>query len=213
MHGERRCLRERFAAHGAKIRPLARVDALMHHVIFAMREALAAHIANQRPGPVHRLVRRQQLGGSELLGARVARIDGHGGLGRHTDTAEITGGNGIDDGRHRVRGSDTRYNFVAVVVPGRRDRLMSFRVVIVQIPRLETHQASGAGVRLLLAGLVHPTMTLEQRAIPETRLAEIAGERFLRVTAPARRHETRRGRRARGHGRGGMRDLVHLQVA
>lgn len=48
MYSECRCLRKRFAAHGTKIRPLAGVDALMHHVILAMRETFATYVADQR---------------------------------------------------------------------------------------------------------------------------------------------------------------------
>lgn len=204
MYSERRCLRKRFAAHGTEIRPLACMDALMHHVILAMREALAAHVADQRPRPVHRLMRGQGLGGGELLGARVAGIRGHG-LGGDRGTAEVPY-HGIDDGRDRVRADDP------TVVVARWQRPMRFRVMIVQVARLEAHQAPRAGVRLLLADLLmHPPMTFQQGAITKTRLAEIAGERFLHIIAG--RPKIGGGRRARGHRGRGMRDLVHLQVA
>ena len=81
--------------------------------------------------------------------------------------------------------------------------------MIVQISRLETHQAPRAGVRLLLADLVHPLVPLEECTVTETGLAPIAGERLLHVHR--RRHRLDR-RRARGRGRG-VRHLVHPQVA
>lgn len=202
MYSECRCLRKRFAAHGTEIRPLAGVDALMHHVILAMREALAAYVADQRPRPVHRLMRSQGLGGSELFGARVAGIRLCGDYG----TAEIAYHGIIDDGRHCVRTDDP------TVVVTRRQRPMRFRVMIVQVARLEAHHASRTGVRFLLADLLmHSPMTFQQGAISKTGLAEIAGERFLHVITG--RRKIGRGRRARGHGGRGMRDLVHLQMA
>lgn len=174
MYSERRCLRKRFAAHGTEIRPLAGVDALMHHVILAMREALAAYVADQRSRPVHRLMRGQGLGSSELLGARVAGIRSHGLCGDY-GTAKIAY-YGIDDGRHRVGTDDP------TVVVTRWQRSMRFRVMIVQVARLEAHHAPRAGVRFLLADLLmHPPMTFQQGAISKTGLTEIAGERFLHI--------------------------------
>lgn len=204
MYSECRCLRKRFAAHGTEIRPLAGMDALMHHVILAMREAFAAYVADQRSRPVHRLMRGQGLGGGELLGARVAGIRSHG-LGGDYGTAKIAD-HRIDNGQDRVCTDDPS------VVVTHRQRSMSFRVMIVQVARLEAHQASRTGVRFLLAELLmHPPMTFQQRAISKTGLAEIADEHFLHIITG--RRKIGGGRRARDHGGRGMRDFVHFQMA
>lgn len=169
MHGERRRLCERFAAHGTEIRPLAGVDALMHHVILAMREALTAHVADQRSRPVNRLMCGQRLGARKLLGARIAGIRRHGLGGDYRttvpttaaatttgDNTEIAGYHRIDGRRHRVGTRDYP------IVVTRRQRSVGFRVMIVQVARLETHQASRAGVGLLLTDLLmHPPMTFQ----------------------------------------------------
>lgn len=97
VHGERRRLRKRFAAHGTEIRPLAGVYALMHYVILAMCEALAAHVADQRPRPVHRLMRGQRLGGHKLFGTRVAGIR-HGLGGNYRTTTRTRTGTGTGTG-------------------------------------------------------------------------------------------------------------------
>ena len=68
VDGKRGRLGKRLAAHGAKVRSLASVDALMHHVIFAMSETFAAYVAHERPGPVHGLVRGQRLDAGKLFG-------------------------------------------------------------------------------------------------------------------------------------------------
>lgn len=87
---------------------------------------------------------------------------------------------------------------------------MRFRVMIVQIAGLETHQTSRTGVRFLLADLLmHPPVAFQQCTISEIGRAEIADKRFVHVNG---RCNIRGGRGARGHGRG-MRDLVHLQMA
>lgn len=109
MHSERRRLRERFAAHGTEIRPFAGVDALVHHVILAMRETLAAYVADQRSRSVHRFMRGQRLGGRKLFGARVAGIRRHGLCGYYGTTTSVAAANTeitsyyrIDWRRHRI---------------------------------------------------------------------------------------------------------------
>jgi len=207
VYRQGRCLRERFAAHGAEIRPLAGVDALMDHVILAMREALAAHVAHQRPGPVHGFMRTQRLGGGELFGARVAGIGD--GLGRDDGTGDGAGGCWIDR-RHGAGADDP----AAVVAVDRHRRSMRFRMMIVQIARLEAHEAPRAGVRFLLTDLlVHPPVAFQQRAIPEARLAQVACERLLHAAGRRQIGDRCCRRGARGHRGCAVRDLVHPQVA
>lgn len=196
MDGERGRLCKRFPAHGTKIRSLPRVNTLVHHVILPMGETFTANVADQRPGPVHRLVRVQRLDGRELLRARVARIRGYRFVRRRRGTAN-TAGDRITGRHYRVRNP----------IVSCENRLMSLCMMIVQISRLEAHQTPRARVRFLLADLVHPSMPFEQRTIPETRRATIAGERFLDV------HRRRyRWDRCAGRYRRQMRDLVHSQV-
>lgn len=70
-------LSERLSTHGTKVRSFTGVNALMDHVIFAMREAFAAHIANERPGPMNRLMGGQGFNAGELLRAGIAGIRGY----------------------------------------------------------------------------------------------------------------------------------------
>jgi len=210
VYRQGRCLRERFAAHGAEIRSLTGVDALMDHVILAMRKALAAHVAHQRPGPVHGFVRAQGLGGGELFGARIAGIGD--GLGGDDGTGDGAGGCWIDGRYDSAAGTDDPA--AAVAVADRHRRPMRFRMMIVQIARLEAHEAPRTGVRFLLADLlVHPPVAFQQRAIPEARLAQVARERLLHAAGRCQIGDRGRRRGARGHRGCGVRDLVHSQVA
>lgn len=198
MNGKRGCLCKRLPTHGTKIRPLSRVNTLMHHVILAMCKTFAAYVAHERPGPMYSFVGSQRLDARELLRARVARIrDYRRFVRRRHGTANTA--------RDRITG---RYYGVGYSIVTGEDRLVSFRVMIVQISRLETHQASRAGVRLFLADLVHSPVPLEECTIPKARLATIAGECLLDVHR--RRH--RRDRWAGGSCRRGMRHFVHPQV-
>lgn len=194
MDGKRGCLSKRLPTHGTEIRPFSRVNTLMHHVILAMRKTFAADIAHQRSGPMYSLMGSQGLDARELFGARIAGIrDYRFRVGRGHGTANTAS--------DRITG---RHNGVGYSIVARQDRLVSFRVMIVQISCLETHQAPRARVRLLLADLVHPSVPLEERTVPETGLATIAGKRLLDV---------HRGRyswdRRAGGCRRRMRHLVH----
>lgn len=113
MDGKRGRLSERLAAHGTKIRPLTGVDALMHHVILAMRETFSAHVAHERPGPMHSLMTGQRLDASELLRARVAWVRGSGDGGsyrfvrrRYHHVSANTASDRIDDGHQGRRVDD-----------------------------------------------------------------------------------------------------------
>lgn len=69
MNGKRGCLCKRLPTHGTKIRPLSRVNTLMHDVILAMCETFAAYVAHERPGPMHSFVGSQRLDARELFRA------------------------------------------------------------------------------------------------------------------------------------------------
>lgn len=217
MNGERRRLGEGLAAHCAQIGSLAGVNPLVDHVVLSVSEALAAHVADEGPRPVNGLVAGQRLDRHELFGARVARIRGRGLVRR---------GDGAVASARTVRGRGEVVRGVGRVTTGGdaarrggapRRRFVSFGVMVVEIPGLEPHQAARTRVRLVLAGHVHPLVTLEEGAIAKARLAPVAAEglladRLLAVRArvahrAVRLHQRRRGRRRRvGH-------LVHPQVA
>lgn len=149
MDGKRGCLSERLPTHGTKIRPLSRMNTLMHHVVLAVCKTFAADVAHERSGPMYSLMGSQWFDARELLGARVTRVREYRFVGRRNGTAN-TASDRIT-GRH----------YYGVGYPIIVARLVSFRMMIVQISGLEAHQTSRAGVRLLLANLVHPPVPLE----------------------------------------------------
>lgn len=151
MDGKRGCLGERLPTHGTKIRPLPRMNALMHHVVLAVCKTFAADVAHERSGPVYSLMGGQRFDARELLGARVARVREYRFVGRRNGTTANTAS-------YRITG---RHYHGVVYYPIIVARLVSFRMMIVQISGLEAHQTSRAGVRLLLADLVHPPVPLE----------------------------------------------------
>lgn len=128
MDGKRGCLCKRFATHGTKIRPLSCMDTLMHHVILAMCKTLAAYVAYERSGPMYSLMGSQWLDACELFRARIARIRDYRFVWRCHSTTNTAS--------DRITG---RHYGVSYPIVGCQDRFVCFRVMIVQVSRLETH--------------------------------------------------------------------------
>lgn len=152
MNSERGRLCEALAAHGTKIRSLSSVYALMNDVILAMGESFATNVTDQRSGLVYTFVCIERLDGGERLIA------------------------GVAGKRRGCLG-------LVVVVPERRLRrllrvinLVRFRVVVIQVPRFETHETVRTGEGFLAVVVVHLFVLLEERPVPKARLAPIARE-------------------------------------